>query len=154
MLNKLKIFIGQRVSKIEQAFYVFNGEITDMQDCIIQFTMDNGFVFHLDGYFGSLLDVINESWLDPFSGELSPENQEFIKVSGKWTLFDTSDNKSCKTIIGKVFTNYVPIFDREDLVGVRLIFEDKEISFVIIADTGVVTFNSNKYKNIELLEGI
>lgn len=79
--------------------YVVGGKVTD-EDGPLEIQMGKDQVLFDAGSDGEELHVSFQSWQDPFSRPLSPENAEYVKSVGKWTALDVSDRSPFRGLIG------------------------------------------------------
>lgn len=91
---------GDTISRVRRLRYEFPlGE--PGQDGDLELTFEGGtcLLFHS---VGERLVLLAEPWEDPFKGPLSPENEEFIRHSGKWTAYDVGNENEYVGLVGSV----------------------------------------------------
>lgn len=82
---------GRVITSVHRTFYVYRGDVDESRGAIELHFSDVTTLF-LDGDpDGSSLRVRSSPWRDPFSGEFSPENRDYVERSGKWTRFDVTN---------------------------------------------------------------
>lgn len=93
--------IGRRVIAVARVRYVVE-EIVTSDAGPIELIFEDGTTVSIDaGPNGTSLKIRDEPWVDPFAGELSPENEEFVKRAGKWTRFDVSNEEPYAGLVGE-----------------------------------------------------
>ncbi len=133
----LAAMVGATIARIERIHYVYQGETnTDTGD--LQLTMHDGRVYWLRGAGnGETLQVRQARWEDPFAPPLSPENAEFVRLSGKHTLFHVSEQERLKPLIGQVIHAALPVRDEHGVLrGAHLLVNGQTLTFVIDCDDG------------------
>lgn len=92
--------VGRTVVRIDRAFYETDGVIHP-GDGPLEVQLDDGAVLLFDGGAdGESLRVENSPWVDPFEGQLTPENAQFVAESGKWTRVPVSKDAPYCELIG------------------------------------------------------
>lgn len=87
---------------------------------------------------GEQVRVHQGAWLDPFAPPLSPENEAFVRASGKDVRLDTVTVPP-PLPIGDTLVRYVPIRNRfGTLAGVRLEFVGRAVRFLVECDEAYV----------------
>ncbi|WP_431874717.1 hypothetical protein [Amycolatopsis sacchari] len=126
---------GKNVTLLRRILYVFQGEITD-QNGPLELTCDDDTVLWFDAAAnGEDLKVETGRWRDPFTGEQTVENREFIEASGKWTAFDVSAAPPFSGLIGQRIHDTTPIKNPEErVVGVVIRFTGAGLRVEAVAD--------------------
>lgn len=123
---------GQRVSRIERTFYEFDGELEE-DDGQVQFLFDSSVLRFGGSGDGELITVSEEAWQDPFEGQMTPENAEFVRSHGRWRLVDVSQRPKYRSVIGKPLLRALPLVNRfGGTTGVQLVAG--EVTMTIFVD--------------------
>lgn len=139
MLNALEACIGRMLTGIRRVWYEFRGQV-DQTVGALELTFDDGATVVLDsGANGQSLRVTLGSWRDPFEGELTPENQQFVESSGKWSGFDVRDEAPYVDLVGERLTRITPILlGEDDVIGAIMTIGKHEVRAEVVADDLVV----------------
>lgn len=77
--------VGRSVTGVRRIFYEHQGSI-DPTNGALELTLSDEATFLFDvASDGESLKVSYEPWQDPFTYPLSPENEAYVRESGKWT---------------------------------------------------------------------
>lgn len=134
---------GRTVVRIDRVFYEANGVI-ERGDGPLEIYLDDGSVLLLDGASdGESLRVRGTPWADPFEGEISPESEEFIAESGKWTRVSVSKEALYSEMIG-ARVKAVEILENEfgRSAGMSIETDARTLWFVIEGDEAHVYWAS------------
>jgi hypothetical protein len=131
----VEMAVGQTIHQIHRVLYMFEGQI-DWNDGALQLTFTDRSVLRLDGASdGDTLQASGSPWADPFSGKLTAENKNFIRMHGKWALVDVSDMPPYDSLIGEKINKVHPIFNQfGTLCGVQVLVKEQCFNFVVEAD--------------------
>lgn len=117
-MGNLGQLVGKKLTRVRRAFYVHQGEVErSFGDVELQFDSDE--IVLLDsGANGYSVDVAYHEWRDPFAGELTPENQEFVATHGKWSIFDVSMEEPFHALLGGALQDVCEIIGyKEQRIG-------------------------------------
>ncbi len=64
----------------------------------------------------------------PVPAALTPENEAFVRTSGKWTAFDVSAVPPYSTLVSGVVAGVQPMTAAGKIVGVRLVTESATLT--------------------------
>jgi hypothetical protein len=118
----VKLF-GQDVIRVRRMYYDLHGK-TDRTQGAVELTFRGGGVIFIDTKSDWSILVDDTSREDPFSGELSPDNAEYVRASGKWTWYDVSDVDPFLAILGGLLLNFSFGYNvAAELVDVNLEFD-------------------------------
>ena len=131
--------VGSILIKIRRAVFVRGANISgDTGDLELLFDNGQTFSFGVAGD-GESLAIESNPWSEQFPEPVTPENQAFLRVSGKWELIDA----------GALLWSYRELLGRrlsaaETLggSGLRLDFDGMPVKIEVIADELHVTFES------------
>lgn len=114
--------IGGEIAAIRRILYLFQ-DVVEPERGELELRMVDGSVLLLDaGRDGEVLRVTTNAWVDPFGGELSPESIEFVRVSGKWTAFDVSEDPEYLPFIGStIFNAHVHRVESRKATGITIV---------------------------------
>lgn len=107
---------GGDVTRVRRIFYEFEGNVDRREGPVEISISGESFVFE-SGHDGYVLSVRVEEWSDPFSGELSDINREYIKTHGKWVAVDVVEGDPEHFLIGRTIERVLPIVANDTLVG-------------------------------------
>jgi len=104
-------YIGDTVSRVSRLRYQVGDDIVSgANEGAVEITFGHGTTFYCEsGPDGETIQVQDTPWVDPFAGPLSPENEEYVRTSGKWTRRDVSDEKPFAELIGRRVVDTAPI---------------------------------------------
>jgi hypothetical protein len=128
----VKAIVGRTVDKIYLVAYQFHDE-TKWENTPLQISFVDGSVLLLDAAGdGETLRAQASSWIDPFAGELSQANKEFVQTHGKWKLLDVSFQNSFSLLLNESVKSVNPIYDRFGaLSGVQISIAEQYLNFVV-----------------------
>jgi hypothetical protein len=139
-MNAVWGHLGKPVTRVQRALYQFDATI-EPDDGDLQLHFESGVLRFRCAGFGDALELHSTPWQDPFAGELSPENSEYITTHGKWVLVDLSAAADYRTLIGRPLDRATPSVDARQLVtAVQLVFGARTISVRAEHDALVVQF--------------
>src|SRR6516162_3600222 len=83
--------VGARLRRLRRALFVLGADLAgDSGD--LELSFDNGQVFSFGvAGNGESLAIEPNIWLVQFPEPVSPENQDFLWVSGKWEILDLGE---------------------------------------------------------------
>jgi hypothetical protein len=126
--NKIAELIDANVVRIRRSHFTFKG-VTENDQGPIELTFDGNKVLLLDTKSDWSIRIDDQPWFDPFSGELSAENAEFVLSHGKWVARDVSDESSYLNIIGHPLLDASPRYNEVgELCAVYLEFPHARIA--------------------------
>lgn len=105
--------VGKAVLSVQRVFYTIGDEVQRNEGPLQLALEDGSAILFQSGANGQDLVVKSERWLDPFAGELSEENQQYVAEYGKWSLFDVSDEVPYTSICGITIASFHEIHLRE-----------------------------------------
>jgi hypothetical protein len=106
----LSKYIEVKIARIFRLKYEVNGRIVSGNDGSVEIVFDDGALLRVDsGPSGDTVRLRDDPWSDPFSGQLSRENEEFVRKAGKWTRFDMSDDEQFADLIGRDISDIAPV---------------------------------------------
>ncbi|HEX5404486.1 MAG TPA: hypothetical protein VFX16_19540 [Pseudonocardiaceae bacterium] len=80
-------YVGDTVSRVCRLRYqIGSNVVSDVDEGSVEFTFGSGAtLFCESGPDGETLRTEDAPWVDTFAGPLSPENEEYVRTSGKWS---------------------------------------------------------------------
>jgi hypothetical protein len=112
--HELVKFVGETVTRVCRLRYQVGDRVTSRDDGSVELVFASGATLLCEsGSDGDSLRVRDTAWVDPFAGPLSPENEEFVRTSGKWVRHDVSDEPPFHEMINQ------KIFDIAPMTGIR-----------------------------------
>jgi hypothetical protein len=104
-------YVGGTVSRVHRLKYEVDGEVvSDPNEGTVEVVFDGGAVLLCESApDGETVRIGEVLWADPFAGPLSPENEEYVRTSGKWTRHDVSDADPFTALIGRKVVDIAPI---------------------------------------------
>lgn len=134
LLLSLKFFKGSRITQLARIFYEFGGEI-DTGDGFLEIESEGRVVLMENAADGESLRLQERPWQDPFTGELSKENVQYINEYGRWRRIDCSKEKDYSSFIGQVITK-ICILENEHgtISGICLSVYNRSLWFVVEGD--------------------
>ena len=145
VFSRIQSAVGRRIGRVERVFYTHGGTV-DRTRGILQLGFDDGTSMHFrGGPDGASVVVETAQWSDPFAAPLSSENREFIEKSGKWTLFDVSNDDPYRELIGEELDSAEPLLHESGAIvsGVRLRIGTATVLFQIEDDEEFVSFGDS-----------
>lgn len=98
----LRRYREKRLTRVQRMHFVFD-EVVDRSEGELQFEFDDGSVLLCEGDAdGETIRFGDTAWPDPFADPLSGRDAEFVRVHGKWGLFDVSEEDPWNRIVGNV----------------------------------------------------
>ena len=110
--------------------------VVEPGDGPLEVHLEDGAVFVFSGASdGESLRVETQSWTDPFDGATSPENEEFVAKSGKWSRVSVSSEAPYSELIGAK-VNAVELLENEFRreAGLAIETEARTLWFVVQGD--------------------
>ena len=104
-------YIGDTVSRVSRLRYQVGDDIVSgANEGAVEITLGHGTTLYCEsGPDGETIRIQDTPWVDPFAGPLSPENEEYVRTSGKWTKQDVSDEKPFAELIGRRVVDVAPM---------------------------------------------
>ncbi|MGB9112019.1 MAG: hypothetical protein WCF24_04750 [Acidimicrobiales bacterium] len=133
--ESLSQLVGSRVLRVSRIFYQHEGDL-DRTRGPLQLHFDDGTTIMFDvARDGERLSLDEEEWIDPFRLPLTPENAEFVRVSGKWTAIEIGDDEPWHAAIDSPLEGIVPILSPNGAtVGVVLAIGKLSVEALIEGD--------------------
>jgi hypothetical protein len=137
-LSIVSQYVGRSFKAIYRVFAFVDG-VTEGEDGFLQLEFSGDEWLLLLGYSdGQTFLAKPELWHDPLQGPLDAETATWVKDYGKDELIEVSELDQYKDLIGKPLTHIRGILYQIGagyaLCGVQMIFEDKTLNFVYVAD--------------------
>ena len=119
--SSLQQLVGKPITGVRRIWYVHKGAVNESSGPL-EISFADGLAVVLDaGPDGEALSVSTDRWVDPFGSHLSPENERYVEVSGKWTAFDVAERPPYSGLVGAVLENVEPHVNPEGkLIGATL----------------------------------
>jgi hypothetical protein len=130
-------YLGDAVARISRLLYEIGGEVTsNPADGAVEIVFAGGGVLFCDtGPDGDSLQLQDFAWTDPLAEPLSPENEEFVRTSGKWVRHDVSTEPPFADLIGeKLFDIALMVGSTGRLHGLLLDVSGPKFLIYAIAD--------------------
>jgi hypothetical protein len=104
-------YIGDTVSRVSRLRYQLGDDIVSgANEGAVEIGFGDGTTLHCDaGPDGETIRAEDTPWVDPFAEPLSPENEEYVRTSGKWIKQDVSDEEPFADLIGRRVVDVAPI---------------------------------------------
>jgi hypothetical protein len=104
-------YYDDTVERISRLRYEVGGEVTsDPGDGAVEVVFAAGGVLFCDtGADGDSLKLQDFAWTDPFAPPLSPENEEYVRTSGKWVRHDVSAEEPFTHLVGGKLFDVAPM---------------------------------------------
>ena len=134
---KFTKYYGDAVARISRLRYEVGGKVTsDPVDGAVEIVFTAGGVLFCDtGADGDSLTLQDFAWTDPFAGPLSPENEDYVRTSGKWVRHDVSAEPPFAELIGRKLFDVAPMLGSNDkLYGLLLDISGYKIVIYANAD--------------------
>lgn len=141
---------GRAIASLSVLVYEQGGELS-WEDTPLQISFACGNVLFLDSMpNGEELRVQLTAWQDPFAGNLTPENQEFVGSYGKWKVIDISTVEPYRSLIGQVIKEINPIVNQfGTFSGVQFGFESTKLYFIVEFDECHIVLEQESHLLIE-----
>ena len=137
LLNSL---LGQQVVGVERIHYTHHGQVTRDTGPLQVTTSSSDSLLLSGGGDGASLRVERGPWVDPFAGELSPENEEYVERSGNFDIFDAAEDPKYGRLVGGIIGAICPIRDEVGLLrGLEIVVDDHLLHFLVEWDEDFVT---------------
>ncbi|MEU7475729.1 hypothetical protein AB0A63_07075 [Lentzea sp. NPDC042327] len=134
-VGRLDELLGSVIAKVRRVNYVRPGGHREAEEGPIELTLENGAVLLFEsGSDGESLRLSTGEWADPFAGPLSPENQDFVARSGKWTAFDVSSEGDYRELVGRRVEDISLVVESGKTTGVELSVGSVFVRAVVVAD--------------------
>src|SRR6266545_507381 len=104
-------YVGDAISRVCRLRYQVGDEVVPTLDGgAVELTFSSGATLYGEsGPDGDSLRVKDTPWVDPFAGPLSPENEEYVRTSGKWVRHDVSGEPPFDDLIGRKVFDVAPM---------------------------------------------
>jgi hypothetical protein len=103
-------YVGATVARVSRLRYQVGDDVEAANDGSIEITFGSGAVLLCEaGADGETVRIEDKPWVDPFAGPLSPENEEYVATSGKWTKFDVSEESPFTDLVGRKVSDVAPV---------------------------------------------
>ncbi len=107
-------FVGETIARVCRLRYQAGDQVVSQEDGAVELVFASGAILSCEsGSDGDSVRVRDTAWVDPFAGPLSPENEEFVRTSGKWVRHDVSDERPFADLINQ------KVFDIAPMTGAR-----------------------------------
>lgn len=104
-------YLGDTIACVPRLKYQIGQEVVSKDNGAVEVTFAAGSTFFCDsGPDGDSVRTYDDAWIDPFAEPLSPENEDYVQTSGKWTKFDVSDEDPFVYLVGRKLTDVAPMF--------------------------------------------
>ncbi|HEY3689576.1 MAG TPA: hypothetical protein VGL46_04655 [Pseudonocardiaceae bacterium] len=116
MTIDFRAYLGDTLAGVRRIHHTA-GETVERSVGAVEFRFESGRVLFMDsGPDGESLRMSAEEWVDPFEGNMTPENVEFVRQSGKLTAFDMSNEEPFASLIGTKVVDLAPMMALSDKV--------------------------------------
>jgi hypothetical protein len=106
--SSLQQFVGKLITGVRRVWYVLRDDVNDSAGPI-EIAFADGSAVVLDaGPDGEALAISTARWVDPFEPPLSPENEQYVEASGRWTAFDVSGQAPYSALVGVALDGVEP----------------------------------------------
>lgn len=102
--------VGRTITRMRRLHYVYHDE-ANMQDGPVELTFGDGSVALCDASADWRLEFYGAAWVDPFEGQLSEPDHDYVERYGKWTAFDVSRNVPHGRLIGGTIRQALPQYN-------------------------------------------
>jgi hypothetical protein len=103
-------FVGETIARVCRLRYQIGDRVTSRDDGSVELVFASGAILLCEsGSDGDSVRVRDTAWVDPFAGPLSPENEEFVRTSGKWVRHDVSDEPPFAELINRKVFDIAPM---------------------------------------------
>jgi hypothetical protein len=103
-------YVGATISRVCRLRYQLGENVDSDDDGAIEVSFSTGATLYCEpGPDGDSVRVRDTVWIDPFAGQLSPENEEYVRTSGKWTKHDVSDENLFADLIDRKLIDIAPM---------------------------------------------
>ncbi len=126
---------GSKIVRIDRVLYEVGG-VVEPGSGPLEVHLEDGAVFLFSGASdGESLRVEAQPWTDPFEGAMSPENEEFVAQSGKWSRVSVSNEAPYNELIGAK-VNAVELLENEfgREAGLAIETDARTLWFVVQGD--------------------
>ncbi|GGO30666.1 hypothetical protein GCM10010116_61390 [Microbispora rosea subsp. aerata] len=133
--------VGKRLTRVRRAFYEFQGAV-ERDEGLVELSFADGTSVYLDvGPDGESLRAEMGPWVDPFAPPHDVENEEYIRLHGKYSAFDVSGESPYREAVGHQVRNVRPMVDEDTSKQCGLVLEFEGIGFKVevVADELYVT---------------
>ena len=126
--------VGCRIYLIARVFFEFQGSLEQVDGPLEITVSGRSVLFDCEGD-GESLRVRERCWNDPFEGELSADNRQFVESSGRWRRTEVSDWQGYRDLKGHVITEIQLLTNQHGRVaGVRFAANNRFMWFVVEGD--------------------
>lgn len=110
-LNK---YLGDTIAQVRRLKYQIGQDVAAKDDGAVEIAFAAHATLRCDsGPDGDSVRVHADPWIDPFAGPLSPENEDYVRAVGKWTMYDVSDEYPFASLVGRKLTDLAPMVGAE-----------------------------------------
>lgn len=103
-------YAGDIIERVCRLKYQIGHEVVSDDSGAVEIAFASGSTLFCDsGPDGDSVRMHHEAWVDPFAGPLSPENEDYVRKSGKWTKCDVSDEDPFVHVVGRKLTDIAPM---------------------------------------------
>jgi hypothetical protein len=104
-------YVGDTISRVSRIRHQVGDDVVSGSDeGPVEIKFGHGTTLYGEsGADGETIRVKDTPWVDPFAGPLSPENEEFVRTSGKWIKQDVSDEQPFAKLIDRRVADIAPI---------------------------------------------
>jgi hypothetical protein len=128
LLEVIESLVDRKVSGLRRVMYVHQ-QHTDESCGPIELSFEDGYSFVFDaGPDGESLEVKLSCWIDPFLGEQSSEDIDFVQLNGKWTAFEVIAPEPLSRAIGKRVLAVTPLWRGQKIVGCCIVLETLKVT--------------------------
>ena len=92
--------VGLQIARIDRVMFEFMGVIDSDEGALEVHFTDGSVMLFDEGPDGDSLQVDTHPWVDPFAGELTPENAAFVEQCGKQTRVPVSHEDRYRELVG------------------------------------------------------
>lgn len=133
--HELAKFVGETVTRVFRLRYQIGDRITSRDDGSVELVFASGAILLCEsGSDGDSVRVRDTAWIDPFAGPLSPENDEFVRTSGKWVRHDVSEEQPFDEMINQKIFDIAPMTGIRKTYGLLVNLSGPLLAFYAIAD--------------------
>jgi hypothetical protein len=108
---RLASYVGDTVSRVSRLRYRVGDQVVSAaNEGSVELTFSSGAtLFCESGPDGETLRTQDTPWVDPFAGPMSPENEEYVRTSGKWSRYDVSAEQPFADLLGRQVTDIATV---------------------------------------------
>ena len=129
LLEAIDLLVNRKVSGLRRVMYVHQHH-ADESCGPIEVSFEDGYGLVFDaGPDGESLALKSGCWVDPFAGEQSAEDLDFVRRSGKWTAFEVNASESLGRAVGERVLAVKPLLRNQKVVGCSVVLETLTVTF-------------------------